>query len=78
MLSANGEKAFLLYIEVKKVFAIVGPATVMAVAIYAGLLDSKPAFAQTARCAPDSQTCYQVYVSAVKVRTVSGVAQIRL
>ena len=50
----------------------------MVVAIYAGLLDSKPAFAQTARCAPDAQTCYQVYVSAVKVRTVSGVAQIRL
>ncbi|XVJ64746.1 MAG: hypothetical protein HEQ40_00705 [Lacibacter sp.] len=34
--------------------------------------------AQSVSCASASQTCYEVYVSGIKVKTVSGKAQIRL
>jgi hypothetical protein len=36
------------------------------------------AFAQSVSCASAKQTCYEVYVSGFKVKTVGGKAQIKL
>jgi len=62
----------------KKTLSVLGPAMVVAVAIYAGVLDAKPVSAESVTCSAASQTCYEVYIKGVKVRSPSGVAQIRL
>ncbi len=36
------------------------------------------AFAQSISCVSSKQTCYEVYLGGVKVRTVGGKAQIKL